>query len=823
MAKEDRVSYYTLKKSYKHDLGVDNGQHFTAFNMTYGPFGGVKGRDMVLVQSIDGKLSVFEQSAHAFTVQLYDVLFPGPIVYFPKLDAFITGHYSGSIECYKYQVLASSNNNNRNTYKQEGKSQEGKTQESKLEVNGYALRVIRNSVAEWILNIGEGCNQILIGNFSSVENIFESYNQSRFNGFSHEILIVSEKSMLLIKGENGSVMQQRQFNHTSLLASCAVPYVAENAKQDVTAVGHNVILVEKDQMISIFSTFQLVWAAKTLYQPIYINVGSYGGQKGLILISDDQGNMSISFLGTKPPKQTMMSQVRDLNYDQIDEEHRHLLNIIRENNSDNKHLQSSAPKSQLVIKSQIAKTLDFEQFNPSIFNDLNPNQVTSLTNQFVPLVPTSNSVLSSHASQSDLYIKLTLRLYISYIHQSVSSSSRGNDLQNVQINIHTPDSIFVDQNQIVIPKISADHSTPLVIKITLFALKNVIPNEDELIVNASYANPSQNNEITIASHSLILPPYLFYRIRLPSKTSLYKIVLNTEYNAISMIDLFQDLINCYQSQQYFDIHDVLGTNAIQAMGFQCFVDPSTLTSGQQNSNISNNVSVLVSKNAGRYRIQGDSYAMIFYLLSELERRLNLKISSMDPAASTTTPNGGKSTPALLKSYVSIDEQLPLNEYFQLINHHLLHRIKLITLNNNLNDISQQYRLIEKRLLTRYKDRNPTPLNGLDLLLNETYQRILTIADEIEETQKLIKKLMAEIQCFTKLMVLLISLKYGMTFAERNLLYSYLCPDVNEGIEQGWEETINASLVHLLKSALNKGTKESAGLIVASSDLEVSYT
>ena len=69
-----------MKKAYHHDLGLD-GKHFTAYNMASGSFGGVKGRDMFLVQSMDGKVQIFEQSAHAFARQLVDYLLPGPLCY----------------------------------------------------------------------------------------------------------------------------------------------------------------------------------------------------------------------------------------------------------------------------------------------------------------------------------------------------------------------------------------------------------------------------------------------------------------------------------------------------------------------------------------------------------------------------------------------------------------------------------------------------------------------------------------------------------------------------------------------------------------------
>jgi PTHB1 N-terminus len=43
-------------KVYDHQLGGE-GAHFTAYNMTHGPFGGVN-RDLLAVQSMDGRLQV---------------------------------------------------------------------------------------------------------------------------------------------------------------------------------------------------------------------------------------------------------------------------------------------------------------------------------------------------------------------------------------------------------------------------------------------------------------------------------------------------------------------------------------------------------------------------------------------------------------------------------------------------------------------------------------------------------------------------------------------------------------------------------------------
>jgi Bardet-Biedl syndrome 9 protein len=76
--------------------------------MNSGCFGGSRDREMIVVQSMDGKLQIFEQSANAFTRQIADCLLPGPVAYVPKVDAFVTVNHACQAECYRYQVLASS-------------------------------------------------------------------------------------------------------------------------------------------------------------------------------------------------------------------------------------------------------------------------------------------------------------------------------------------------------------------------------------------------------------------------------------------------------------------------------------------------------------------------------------------------------------------------------------------------------------------------------------------------------------------------------------------------------------------------------------------
>lgn len=89
---------------------------------------------------------------------------------------------------------------------------------------------------------------------------------------------------------------------------------------------------------------------------------------------------------------------------------------------------------------------------------------------------------------------------------------------------------------------------------------------------------------------------------------------------------------------------------------------------------------------------------------------------------------------------------------------------------------------------------------------------------MEALQGRLRALAVEMEAFSKLLAALAAMKFNLSAAERQTLQSYLCPDLTEG-EQGWEETVLASLTHLLRTALNPKGKDS-GAATASNTLEV---
>ena len=208
--RNERTSYYNLEKHYEHALGIE-GEHFSACNMSCGNFGGGDGHDNIIVQSIDGKLQIFEASNLAFTRQFVDCLHPGPIEYVPALDAFVTVSTACEAQCFRYQVFVSSRTN---IEEQASSNAGGGT------TGQFSLGAVRTSAMEWRTVLGEHCVAILPGFFHASEE--RSQVQSYIGNIMSEIVFVCENTLFLLN-KSGRVAVQRSLEQTPV---CACSYFA---------------------------------------------------------------------------------------------------------------------------------------------------------------------------------------------------------------------------------------------------------------------------------------------------------------------------------------------------------------------------------------------------------------------------------------------------------------------------------------------------------------------------------------------------------------------------------------------------------------------
>jgi PTHB1 N-terminus len=117
------------------------------------------------------------------------------------------------------------------------------------------------------------------------------------------------------------------------LISSLSPSLLPSSPPSPAPSGHNFLLASKDGTLSVYSDFNLVWAAKLSTVPVQMAVADFGGQRGLVVTLDDTGKLSVGFMGTKPPLTAVPSltgtsaNAREVDYDRLDEEHKALLQV----------------------------------------------------------------------------------------------------------------------------------------------------------------------------------------------------------------------------------------------------------------------------------------------------------------------------------------------------------------------------------------------------------------------------------------------------------------------------------------------------------------
>ncbi len=260
----------------------------------------------------------------------------------------------------------------------------------------------------------------------------------------------------------------------------------------------------------------------------------------------------------------------------------------------------------------------------------------------------------------------------------------------------------------------------------------------------------------------------------PIKDADFKVTLSTNKPAVSLLDLFPEF--------------ALDAGMANAAGFRYHCGPV--------------VTVLSSKTSQRYRLQSDNLPSLWILTREIEARLRKAHA--------------QSQPPLQCGYSS---SLPMHEYFLEVETRFRRRQRLGALRAQLARCAAQFRAIERRLLSRFKDRTPSALTNLDTLLEGTYRQIAAAADAAEECRAELESSSCNLSCITGLLLLLSRLSTGASEEDAAMLASALSPVIQEGAAglgedgvggHGWEETTDAALTFLLRTSLAKAGRENQG-------------
>ncbi|NWX20100.1 PTHB1 protein, partial [Aegotheles bennettii] len=667
---------YQIKLMYEHNL------QRTACNMTYGPFGGVKGRDMICIQSMDGMLMLFEQESYAFGRFLPGFLLPGPLTYSSRTDSFITVSSCQQVESYKYQVLAFATD----------ADERRETEQQKLS-SGKRLAV------DWVLNIGEQALDICVVSFNqAVSSVF----------------VLGERNFFCLK-DNGQIRFMKKLDYNPC---CFIPYCSVKEGTINTLIGNH------SKMLNVYQDVTLKWAAQLPHIPVSVKVANLQDLKGVIVTLSDSGHLQCSYLGTDPSIfQAPKVDSREINYEEFDAEMKALQKIIKEATKTQDILPKSEKHGDLIVTADVSPDLDAE--SQAIDSEVTAEAVPSVT------------------------VKITI--------QSRVTAQK----PNLAVCVQAPLAVTCDQ--FIFGDLEPDSSETVVLSV--FLKGNCSPSELEGNCVVSYYIPTGIPKV--AQCNFRLPLRLICSPAQPSKAANHKLTIDTNKPPISFVTIFPDFA------------DPSGDDQANALGFQFLTGSKT--------------TLLASKTSQRYRIQSDQFEDLWLITEELKLRLEEHFKKQNCKDFACTFSGS----------------IPLQEYFELIDRHFELRLNAEKFQELLSERAVQFRAIERRLLTRFKDKTPAPLQHLDTLLEGTFREVIALADAAEENQANLFQAFTKLKSATHLLIMLISLWQKLSTEQVAILEATFLPLAEDTQELGWEETVDAAISYLLRTCLSKSSKEQA--------------
>lgn len=235
--KETKVGdQVVLELVYQHVL------RHSAHSFVLGFFGGVRGRQFICIQSLDGLLSFYEQESFSFQLYLPNFSFPYAFTYLEKTDSFLFLNGFLNFVCYSYESLASSGN-----------------EKSIMKMWEYSL-------GEGILDVQTVVKDVLV------------------------ITVLTERNLYGLN-ENGNLIFAKRLEYTPI-AFCT--YLTEEEKKLMIVIGTD------EQYINVYEETNLKWSMKINITPVSIKrifLDRLPG--GLVLLSED-GLLKCTYVGTHP-------------------------------------------------------------------------------------------------------------------------------------------------------------------------------------------------------------------------------------------------------------------------------------------------------------------------------------------------------------------------------------------------------------------------------------------------------------------------------------------------------------------------------------------
>lgn len=585
----------------------------SAFNMTLGPFGHVKGKDFICIQALDGTLSFYEQESFAFSRFLPNYLLPGPFRYDSINDSFIVATASRTIESYRYHILAI--------------AKDDEDSSGNKRTHGPVKNIInrgRRVAPDWMCMIGENALDIAI---------IENTNPCT-------IIVLGEHN-LFIMDETGELKYSRKFDFNPL---CMCSYILPNAQVMM-------LIVSEYNSLLVFNYTRIKWIAQMSCKAICIQRGTINNSPGILTCLSDTGDLTSFYLGTNPSFSftNITPSFHEINFDKSSQELKSLRKIIKSfTNSHN----SVSSKSSLKHSSDVDIKV--------IINDIDINQ-------------------DEYTGKMNCLLKVTIY-------------TGNNKLTNLRVSSTLSKPLTVDRSLIIIEYIDRESSHD--IKVTISSDKNLtfLPSDLDIKISIIYHLASAVNVARVKQIDHQLPLSL-----LATPTS--------------------NVINVPLKYSFsLDIINSPGLSLDQVISFNTPGDDITLQITVNEVNTFSSITLVSRKMLDKLIFKSSSYECLNLIILYVLQRCSALNCKFDVA--------------------SIDKNsLSLTNFYQLIDEYASCRDKLCACDGDLEKQSAYFKCIIKRILIKLKDRNPSSLNQLDVMLDRINSKLSSLTDQQIDLQR----------------------------------------------------------------------------------------
>ncbi|XP_060761668.1 protein PTHB1 isoform X2 [Neoarius graeffei] len=336
-------------------------------------------------------------------------------------------------------------------------------------------------------------------------------------------------------------------------------------------------------------------------------------------------------------------------------------------------------------------------------------------------------------------------------------------VQSAKMSVCVQPPLAVTQDQFVFDSLGS--GSQVVVAFSAFLNGRYTPADLTGDVAVSYSSPT--GVPRVAQCKFVLPLCLVCCPTTASKNAKYKITVDTNKPPINLSEAFPEFSGKAEDKEG------------NTLAFQ-FIAGSRVT-------------ILASKTSQRYRIQSESFEDIWLVAKELVQRFERHFAKLGVKDFRNSFSG----------------PIPLAEYFETVDHHFELRVNAQKYQDLLSERAVQFRAIQRRLLTRFKDKTPAPLQNLDTLMEGTYRQVIALADAAEENRASLVQAFSRLRSATHLLILLVSLWQGLGIDQTAILEATLLPLLQDTPQLGWEECVDAAVSHLLRTCLSRSPKDQA--------------